>query len=224
MALDGSTDRYPSAPWRLRGDAALHVQPVAAAAAARFVPPSFAIVPIAPGLTLGAVGLAEYGAGSTLRYRELLVVAALVRHRGKLGAWISHIYVDEPRSQDAGREIWGLPKEIARFDDDLDARTTVWRGATPLCVMTRPSAAATLRLPLFAPVLSLLDRRALWFQGVGSARCRIGRSEIHVPAHSPLAELGFDRGWRIDLTDLDLIVPPPRRGRRELDVSAGAAQ
>jgi acetoacetate decarboxylase len=224
VALHDPPERYPPAPWRLRGRAAIHVQPVATAAAARVVPASFPIVSIAPGVTLGAVCIAEYLTGSTLEYHELIVVAALVRHRGKLGGWIAQIYVDDDRSLAAGREIWGLPKELARFDDDAGERSIVWRGATPLCTLERPRGRARLRVPVLAPVLGVLDRHALWFQAIGSARCRVGLGRIDVPAASPLAGLGFDRGARFDLEDLDLIVPPPRRGRRPLPASARAAE
>jgi acetoacetate decarboxylase len=70
-----------------------------------FVPAALPIVPVFPGKSLGVMYLAAYGPGSALTYNELIVAPALARHGRRVGFWISHIYVDEPRSVAGGREI-----------------------------------------------------------------------------------------------------------------------
>jgi acetoacetate decarboxylase len=45
-----------------------------------------------------------------LEYNELIIIAAVLGYKGKFGAWISHIYVDNPDSVAGGREIWGYLK------------------------------------------------------------------------------------------------------------------
>ena len=52
--------------------------------------------------------LANY-TGGTLAYHELIVFS----HATTRGMVISHIYVDAEQSMHGGREIWGLPKELA---------------------------------------------------------------------------------------------------------------
>src|SRR5437867_5261733 len=107
---------YPPAPWTLQGNAIQTLQFVDSARVRPLIPPALKLVSPWPGRTLGGLYLARYGPGSTLEYNELIVVAALTRGAGRFGIWVSHIYVDDPASMAGGREIWGLPKELAEFD------------------------------------------------------------------------------------------------------------
>jgi hypothetical protein len=50
----------------------------------------------------------------TLRYDEL-VIGRLARHGFKVGLFVDHIWVDSEESVAGGRNIWGLPKEMASF-------------------------------------------------------------------------------------------------------------
>ena len=204
--------RYPPAPWRLKGGAVAHWQLLPTQRVRHLVPPGLSLVSVAPGRTLGGLYLASYGAGSTLRYHELIVIAALVRQGGRLGGWISHIYVDDPQSQAGGRNIWGLPKVHAQFDQTSDGGwpTQVRQGSSTLCrVAARGARGAHVRLPVYMPVLTQRCNRTLWFCGHGWAGWRIERSEVDVPYGSPFADLGFDRGWRVALTDLDVRIQAP---------------
>src|ERR1700752_1700139 len=104
---------FPSAPWRLEGAAIVTMRTVAIDTARAFVPKGLRIVPVLPGRTLAVMAVAGYGPGSALEYHELVVSPALTFARGKIGFWLSHIYVDSEASLWAGRQIWGLPKELA---------------------------------------------------------------------------------------------------------------
>jgi hypothetical protein len=65
----------------------------------------------------GLVGTAwvDYGPGGVLQYRELLS-AVLVRRARRPLVSIVDIWVDSPTSRDGGRELWGIPKELAELD------------------------------------------------------------------------------------------------------------
>jgi hypothetical protein len=64
---------------------------------------------------MAIIYLAHYTPDSTMEYNELIVAPATVRYQNQKGTWISHIYVDNDNSVAGGREIWGLPKEMAKF-------------------------------------------------------------------------------------------------------------
>jgi hypothetical protein len=108
---------YPPEPWELRGQMYVSIWLVPRAQ----LPPLPAVLAaeVCP-LTLagrGLVGTAwvDYGPGGVLRYRELLS-AVLVRHARRPLASIVDIWVDSPTSRDGGRELWGIPKELAELD------------------------------------------------------------------------------------------------------------
>jgi acetoacetate decarboxylase len=176
-----------------------------------WVPPELALVPVLPGRTLGGLYYAAYGAGSSLQYNELIVIAGLVRHRLRIGGWISHIYVDESRSIAAGREIWSLPKERALFSGSYDSGLTVSQGSEVLCRLHGERPSHRLPIPLLAPVISKGKGKLHWFRGAGTALCSIGKGAIEVPDESPFADLGLVQGRGIYLERLSLSVYAPGR-------------
>lgn len=58
-----------------------------------------------------------YRSGSVLEYNELLA-AVLVRRGARFRACVTHIWVDSAASLRGGRELWGIPKEMATFGVD----------------------------------------------------------------------------------------------------------
>ena len=201
---------YPPPPWRLCGEAYGLLQRLPVTRARAFVPPGLAIVPVLPGRTLGGLYLAAYHEGSVLRYHELLIVAALVRRGRRLGAWISHAYVDEPRSVAGGRAIWGLPKELATFDWDRPAgRVVVRQGERAVCAWGIRRPRAGLRLPLVLPAFGRRGHAWLAFRGEGTARVGMARLTLEIPADSPIAALGFTAGTGLHLRELRLGVRAP---------------
>jgi acetoacetate decarboxylase len=106
---------YPQAPWMLYGYAIQTVHLIDIEKARPLIPKELEIVSIWPGKTLGGVYISSYKSGSVLEYSELIVIPAVVSNSGKIGGWVSHIYVDNSDSVAGGREIWGLPKELAEF-------------------------------------------------------------------------------------------------------------
>ncbi len=187
---------YPPAPWTLKGAAAQTLHLVDIQRVRPFVPPELHIVPILPGKTLGVVYVASYGPGSLLTYNELIVAPALTRYRRSVGFWISHIYVDNPDSVDGGREIWGLPKELAEFtwDEGRQREVVVRQGEQRLCTMRYGAERRLWRQPIFLPVHSLLRADLLWFKGIVRARLGLGRGVLDVAPESPFAALRLGRG------------------------------
>ncbi|HAA28493.1 MAG TPA: acetoacetate decarboxylase, partial [Cyanobacteria bacterium UBA8553] len=106
---------YPSAPWTLQGYALQTLQLIDVERVRPLIPSEFEIVCVLPGKTVAGVYLSCYGSGSVLKYSELIVNTAIVRYFGKIGGWVSHLYVDSAASVAGGREIWGLPKALAEF-------------------------------------------------------------------------------------------------------------
>jgi acetoacetate decarboxylase len=202
---------YPQHPWRLQGHAvsSLHMLDVSRVRA--FVPPKLSIAPVLPGKTMGGIYLAAYSVGSVLEYHELIVVCALVRYRRRLGAWISHIYVDNPRSVAGGREIWGLPKQLAEFTwDRPSGSAAVWQGQNLLCTLKPERQLPLGRLPAFLPAFSRQAENLVWFKGTGTSRLALSRGAFVVPPSSPFSVLGFGGGLGLGLHALRLLVHGPR--------------
>jgi acetoacetate decarboxylase len=145
--------------------------------------------------------LANYTHG-TLAYHELIVFSHATTH----GMVISHIYVDDEQSMEGGREIWGLPKELATFVYERD-RFTATQGDTTLlhARIRRRRGAIPLRLP--TPITSEKG------DTIGDARMKAAPAlvRLEVPPTSPFAHLRLD-GTHLALAGdgLDLTMPPPR--------------
>lgn len=204
---------YPPAPWTLRGYAVQTLQLVDTRRARQFVPSGLPIVSVLPGKTLGVVYLASYGPGSTLEYNELIIVPALTRYARKLGFWISHIYVDNPDSMIGGRELWGLPKEMAQFtwDRGEESQITVRQNGRLLCTMQYGRPRWLLPVPIYLPTFSRRDSNLLWFKGNITARMGIARGRWQVPDESPFAPLDLSRsGLTYHYQDMNFVASAPR--------------
>jgi len=167
------------------------------------------VVRVWPGKTFGGIYLAHYESGSTLAYSELIVFSALVRAGGKIGGWVSRIYVDSAESLAGGREIWGLPKELAVFKWDRE-RITVLQGETTLASANSKSGNTSFPIRANLPAFGFKNGQVLHFSG--SCRGRISRARAHwnIPPESPLSELGLGLGWAFHLSEIDVSVPAPQ--------------
>jgi hypothetical protein len=106
---------YPPEPWYLGGSMLVSVFAVPA----ETLPPEFALPQGRRALRIGScviVGVAavQYLPGGVLEYDELLVAVPSLG-RGGLRVTIPQIWVDSPASRLGGRELWGIPKQLARF-------------------------------------------------------------------------------------------------------------
>ncbi len=177
-------DEFPSPPWSLCGQGMALPRLIRVEHVRRLIPPELRIFQVLPGKTAGGLFLARYEPGSTLAYSELIVAAATVYRAGRIGIWISHIYVDSAESVAGGREIWGLPKELAEFTWEK-GKTVVRQGDRELCSVLFTSGRCRVPAPLWLPAFGRLEGRLLHFTGVGAARLALGRAEWIVPKDSP---------------------------------------
>lgn len=204
-----AADSHPPAPWRLRGEASIVVVPVRAEAARRSAIPAGVTLLTVGGWTVGGVMLARYDQRATLPYHELIVFSGLARAAGRPAFVVSHIYVDSLPSLRGGREIWGLPKELADFE--WSARTvTVAQNGQALLRASLRRRAGHIALPLYAPVFG--DRAGVSLRAAGRGRINgtPALAGLEVPSTSPFAHLGL-RGRHLAVAgdELDLHFPSP---------------
>jgi acetoacetate decarboxylase len=189
---------YPPAPWHLYGNALLSIHAIDLAIAKEFVPADLEIVSVLPGKTLGSLYLSVYEANSTLQYHELIVAPALVRYQGKIGSWISHIYVDHPDSVAGGRNIWGLPKELADFSWSED-RVAVSQGDRSLCQVRYDRFGLPLtpwgKIELSGNVFGGLATDILAFTGDFETSLKWISFDLSIPDESPFATINFGHPW-----------------------------
>lgn len=206
---------YPVTPWYLQGRALLSAHWIDVDRARSEVPPALEIQSVLPGKTLGCVLLARYETGSVLEYSELIVVPALVKHEGQLGGWISPIYVDDVSSVNGGRDIWGLPKQLAEFAWTEDTIEVSQQGRL-LCGAARRSRWFSLpnswQLPITGQVFCQRKSELALFKSRVQGQTHIASTQLTVPPTSPFAHLALEQPWlEIELTDLKLTVEEPHR-------------
>ncbi len=181
---------YPQAPWTLQGYAFQTLQLLDIDQVRPLIPSELNIISVFPGKTLGGVYLSYYGSGSVLEYSELIVIAAILNYKGKFGGWVSHIYVDNPDSVAGGREIWGLPKEMADFTWDGD-RVTVTQGNRKLCSCKYNRQGFGLQQRLGATSFSSMGSDLLLFPFEVESRFGLVGSALEIPLESPFSSLNI---------------------------------
>jgi hypothetical protein len=220
---------YPKAPWTLQGYALQTCQLLDAKKVRPFIPPQFELVCVLPGKTVGGIYVSHYGTGSVLEYSELIVIAGLVSYSGQIGGWISHIYVDNADSVAGGRNIWGLPKELAEFTWEKNTsansgyknRLLVRQGERTLCQFSYNSPNFELQLPLSANAFSTKLDSIVLFKSQFESRFSLIATQLQVPSESSFANLGLDHPWlTLSCNQLRLVVGSPEAvGLREPVVS-----
>jgi acetoacetate decarboxylase len=189
---DGTS--YPPPPWRLHATTMVAASLIDVAEARRHVPADLEIVEFRPGLTLGAIGIVDYGPGSIFPYNELVVISGIARAGACKGGWISHIYVDSTRSQAGGHELFGLPKQLASFTRVIrngQVRLDVESEEGLLITATTPKVRWAPPIPGGGTALGSVhgDRRLLKFKCV--ARLRPTSTQLVIPDDAPFAHLGL---------------------------------
>lgn len=201
--------KYPKAPWTLQGYAFQTLQPLDIDRVRSLIPRELEIIPVWPGKTLGGVYLSDYGSGSVLQYSELIVIAAVVGYKGKFGGWISHIYVDNSDSVAGGREIWGLPKEIAEFRWDKE-HVTVRQGNRLLCSFNYNRQGFGWQQWLGASGFSTLGSDLLIFPAELESHLGLVSSKLEVPPESPFASLSLCQPWlTVHCDQMRMVVSAP---------------
>lgn len=196
---------FPPPPWPMVGPFLLVPRLLGRAAARALLPDA-----LHGGPAVGLVLLGDWREGSALRYGELAGLVGPVWRRGRMTAWVTSMHVDDAASQAGGRAIWGVPKELARFERDGETRE-VRDAQDRLLLRARwPMPRRLVALPAsgsFAGAIAGPLRRAALR---GSLRAAPVVARLEVPDDSPLAPLGVS-GRRPALAGLaDLRAEAPR--------------
>ena len=182
---------YPQAPWTLQGYAIVTGHLINIDRVRHLIPSELEIISVFPGKTVGGVYLSYYGHGSVLEYSELIVIPAAVGYQGKIGGWVSHIYVDNPDSVAGGREVWGLPKELAEFTWERGERVTVRQGNRTLCSLNYKQQTFAWQQWLGGSSFSAKDANLLNFSAELESRLGFIGSKLEVPTESPFSGIGL---------------------------------
>lgn len=202
---------YPSPPWTLKGYALQTLQFVDCDRIRSFIPPEFEIFSVGFGKTIGGIYISTYQAGSTLEYNELIVSPALVTYQGKWGGWISHIYVDHSDSVAGGREIWGLPKELATFDWEGGTRITISQGSKQLCSLDYETTNLKFPVNLSLPAFGLLNSDILQFQAAFQANVGLIKATLNIPNESPFSNFNLThQNFTFSLNPLQVTTHTPK--------------
>jgi hypothetical protein len=200
---------YPQPPWTLKGDAFVTLQLLDIARVRPLIPAELNIVSVLPGKTIGGVYLSKYSSGSVLEYSELIIIAGVLSYEGKFGGWVSHIYVDNPDSVAGGREVWGLPKELAQFSWEASS-VTVSQSGNLLCKFNYQRQSFGLPLKLSASAFSCKESNLLIFPAFVEANFGLVSSKLEIPPTSPFASLNISQPILTVHSDrLNLVVDAP---------------
>lgn len=181
---------YPPEPWHLAGQMYLSLWLVPRHALPPALPPGTRPVTVAG---RGVAGLAWvfYEQDSVLHYNELLA-AVLVRDGLRPRVTITDIWVDSPASMTGGRELWGIPKDLATFDLDRDgsaglrATAEAGHGTLATAVFGRPRPLPG-RWPLAYHVAQTLHGRLRTSPVRTRTAVALASARWSVPGDSPLS-------------------------------------
>jgi hypothetical protein len=185
---------YPPQPWHLRGQLYLSIWAVPRSAL-----PTLPVEPDARPLLLAGralVGAAfvRYEPGGVLQYRELLA-AVLVRQRRPRRPRVSimDIWVDSVASRDGGRELWGIPKDLADLVVDAGPHRAAVDGAEIAAARFTRGARLPGRWPVPMAVSQRLAGAVVTTKVRGTAALRLGRAAWTAAAGGPLRYLSGRR-------------------------------
>ncbi|MFS8104202.1 acetoacetate decarboxylase family protein [Lentzea alba] len=191
---------YPPAPWRSGGTMWIALLPTT-----RPVPVPEGLTPV--GKDRLVLMVIRYRTG-TLCYDEL-IIGRLVRHNRRVGVWVHAIWVDSAASLWGGRQIWGVPKQLATFTwrergvlmkDDAGMRISIEFGR---------SSTWSVPTPFVAPAFGLLLGQLQFFRGAGRGRLRTSRVRlVSWPAGLPSVRTGLARAAHLD--KFQMVVGAPR--------------
>lgn len=178
---------YPPAPWHLCGRLHLTLWRVPVTELPE-LPAELHPVRVGTSAVAGTAWVV-YEPGGVLNYRELLA-AVLLPHRRSVRVSITASWVDSEPSLRGGRELWGIPKELATFDlteGGFAARTPE---GTPIAGGTvSPGAALPGRWPARCTVAQQLAGTLVLTPVRSTARLRLCGASWDFPPEGPLGWL-----------------------------------
>ncbi|OEJ35232.1 acetoacetate decarboxylase family protein [Streptomyces subrutilus] len=168
---------YPPAPWSMSGTLWMGLFP-----AHRLPPVPGGLSALLPRHLL--IAAIRYLDGD-LCYNEF-VIASAVRSGFRVGTFVHHIWVDSATSQEGGRDIWGLDKQLAHFDwTDRQVRITSDHGVQ-VTMSAHHRRGAT--MPLLVPLPVLTPRAQQLTYALARVRLHTGPTRLSLtdwPAELP---------------------------------------
>lgn len=196
---------YPPAPWRMHGEAVF--APYLVDTRAVPLPEGFEFVHPGP-TTVGLVGLVRYLTPSPLTYDELIYMPGFVWAKGfgprAKGWFVSVMYVSETHTLRGGREIWKLPKTLARFDVAPGRCDVRAEDGTKLSMEFR---ARSPRVPFKGRITTLQANDGVSLcRFAGDGRAKVAAASVSVNGFSTSAPAwaGFSPARRAPLPGVDL--------------------
>lgn len=185
---------YPPEPWSLRGD--MHVSVWAVPVAD--LPPlpselagAVRIVRLGTRALVGAAWV-DYQPGGDMIYHELLT-AVLMRSGLRPRVTIAHIWVDSADSRDGGRELWGIPKDLADFQMTGDPASAGSEDGPIASASLRRGLRLPGRWPIGFRVTQALSGKPKTTRVRATARLSFARVEWHVEPDGALNFLSARR-------------------------------
>ncbi|CAN5923731.1 hypothetical protein BH11MYX3_BH11MYX3_00220 [soil metagenome] len=206
--------QYPPAPWKTHGRA--FMQPYLVDAHQVALPPGFSAVSIA-GRCVGVLALVEYFPPSPLTYAELIWLPCLVSAAGARGYYVAKMYVDSEASLAGGREIWAIPKQLARFSIGSHSATVDTEDGAHL-ELAMAQRGPSIKLRSGASTLQDGGSDVVRFRGSGTART--GSGGLTITAASGMEDWNGWAGARrlpalgAALSSFEVTMHPARRLQR----------
>lgn len=204
---------YPPEPWYLGGTLLLGVfrVPVGEVPLLDEALPADHRPVTLGGDTLVGLAVVGYAPGGVLAYDELLT-ALPTRCGATLRVTIPQIWVTSPQSRAGGRELWGIPKEIAQVRREVSAgaaRTEVRTvDGGPVVRLTSRVGGRVLpgRVPVPLPTAQRLDGRTVVSHNRVVAEVHRLAARWEVAAGGPLGYLaGREPVAQVALTDASVV-------------------
>lgn len=170
--------QYPAEPWHLRGSVVISLFRVPRDLVPDAHLPTGARMITLAGNAFVAVAFVSYEPGGVLTYEELLV-ATPVLDQSRVAVSVPQIWVDSEASRQGGRELWAIPKQLAKFGQGSSIAGVAATGGVPL-----PG-----RWTIAGPTAQRLDGRDVRARAVMSGRFRLVRAAWLFPVGGPLGYL-----------------------------------
>jgi len=168
---------YPAPPWETQGYAVFRAHRVPTSA----VRLPEGLRPVSTrGTSIGLLGFVRYVDPSPLEYGELIWMPTRVTAAGKSGFYVARMHVDCERSLAAGREVWALPKTLARFQEEGDLIRVETEAGSRFTLRARAYGPA---LPARSTMVTLQTREGRAMRFKASTKARVRLSSLSVEEH-----------------------------------------
>lgn len=153
-----------------------------------FIPEELTIKTVFPGKTLGVVFMTSMGPESTLPYHEFIIAPAFVKAKKKAGFYVTHIFVDNEKSQIGGRRNFGLDKQMAQFNWNWKSGEagliSISQGDQDVFSISYKAQFGRLPMKLGGGVFSILEDKLIWCNNIFKAKFGFTKVKYNITQNS----------------------------------------